>query len=272
MRAEVGDDIRIVFKNKAPRGFSIDAPGLSSKVAAPTGSTRRRLLSGSDTSVLEIGDPSKQAIEANGTFVYNWQVEDWAGPGPVGPSSLLWTYISAVDPSYDLYSGLAGGVIVTRKGVADASRVPKDIDREVIAFFGKYGEDESHLVQKNLAELTPNCLDECHWSNNTIHKAMYRRSLNGYMYDNNVQNIEMVVGERVRFYVAALGEKVNVTAYWHGPTMVTHEGKRTQAVTITPKSIAVADMVPEVPGRYFFEIKEHAKNGMVGSFLVKAKS
>ncbi len=39
-----------------------------------------------------------------------------SGPGPADPSSLLWMYHSHVDETSETYAGLAGALIVTRKG------------------------------------------------------------------------------------------------------------------------------------------------------------
>jgi manganese oxidase len=67
----------------------------------------------------------------NGTYIYNWQVPEEAGPGPADGSSVFWTYQSMVDWNFDLFTGLAGGIIVTRRGAAGAIGVPSDVDREV---------------------------------------------------------------------------------------------------------------------------------------------
>jgi hypothetical protein len=91
------------------------------------------------------------------------QVPESAGPGPNDPSSVAWTYQSMADGEFDLFTGLIGVVIVTRKGMTAANGMPKDVDNEVVSFFVNFNENESHLRDQNMQDLTPKCDEKCHF-------------------------------------------------------------------------------------------------------------
>ncbi|MGH9454165.1 MAG: multicopper oxidase domain-containing protein, partial [Terriglobia bacterium] len=65
------------------------------------------------------------AVPPGKTHVYTWPVPERAGPGPKDLSSICWPYHSHVDELRDVNSGLAGFIVVTRRGAArPLSRIP----------------------------------------------------------------------------------------------------------------------------------------------------
>lgn len=106
LRAEVGDTLVVVLRNNAPFPVSLEPGGLA---AAP-------------------------AVAANPgeTITYRWRVPAAAGPADDGPSSRFWMYRSTADIVGDTQAGLAGPIVVARRGAleADGSR-PSDVDREM---------------------------------------------------------------------------------------------------------------------------------------------
>ena len=102
IRAEVGDTIKIVFKNNSSIICSMHAHGLSydkdsegayysEAAAVPPDATKK-------------GD----AVKPGERFTYTWSVPERAGPGPGDPSSMLWMYHSHFNESRDMNSGLIG--------------------------------------------------------------------------------------------------------------------------------------------------------------------
>jgi manganese oxidase len=222
IRAEVGDAIRVVFRNMdTERQYSINARGVfydkaNEGVRYTDGSRRRRLLWSRDSGSMALSggggfNKLDDAIEPQTTFVYNWNVPERAGPGPEDPSSVVWTYQSMADGEFDLFTGLIGPIIVTRKGMGGPDRKPVDVDREMIAFFVNFNEDESHKRDANIARLTPTCgtpgHEECHYADDDVFDSQQKRAINGYMYD-NIPDMTMLVGERVRWYLLAMGNEV----------------------------------------------------------------
>src|SRR5690349_16352744 len=103
IRAEVGDTIKVVFKNNASRPYSIHPHGVFYEKA-------------SEGSMYADNVPHDQKmgsmVPPGGTFTYQWEVPERAGPGPEDPSSIVWLYHSHVDEYKDVASGLVGAIIV----------------------------------------------------------------------------------------------------------------------------------------------------------------
>jgi hephaestin len=81
----------------------------------------------------------------------------------------------------------------------------------------------------------------------------------------------MKVGQRVRWYVMAMGTEVDVhTPHWHGNTL-TVMGMRTDVVSLMPAQMVVADMVPDNPGTWLYHchVADHIHAGMLSLYQVQ---
>jgi manganese oxidase len=82
--------------------------------------------------------------------------------------------------------------------------------------------------------------------------------MNGYVYG-NLPIIDVVRGQRTRWYVMSTMNDYDVHApHWHGET-VTVNGMRTDTAPLGPMGMVIADMVPDNPG-------VHLERGMIGRF------
>jgi hypothetical protein len=122
--AEVGDALKIVFKNKASRPYSIHPHGVLYQKNSE-GSGYNDETSGSDK--------EDDAVPAGGSHIYIWEIPQRAGPGRADPSSIVWLYHSHVDEMRDIASGLFGAIVVTAQGKARADGHPMDVDREFVS-------------------------------------------------------------------------------------------------------------------------------------------
>ena len=113
LRAEVGDTLKVVFKNNASRPYSMHPHGVFYEKA-------------SEGSMYADNVPDEQKTGAmvppGATFTYEWDVPERAGPGPEDPSSIVWVYHSHVDEYKDVASGLVGPIVVTRRGPGEPRR------------------------------------------------------------------------------------------------------------------------------------------------------
>jgi FtsP/CotA-like multicopper oxidase with cupredoxin domain len=261
IRAEVGDEIVVVFKNNTRFPYGIHAHGVLYDKASegadyPDGSAM-------DGDVVEPGE----------TWTYVWQVPERAGPGPDQPSSILWMYHSHVDETDDTYAGLIGPILVTRRGEGRADGSPRDVDRELVNLFHVYNENLSQYLAANVAtyanmddrELMPELADD-----EGFHESNLKHSINGWLYA-NAQGITMRKGERVRWYLYAMGTEVDLhTPHWHGTTILAN-GMRSDMVDLLPSTMLVADMVPDVAGTWLYHchVNDHLDAGMIATFTVE---
>ena len=281
LRAEVGDTIKVVFKNNASRPYGIHAPDtFRPKNAAATGNVP-------DASGNVVDEDPSEMVEPGATLTYEWDLPSGAGPGAGDSSSVVWVYYSHASENRDVASGLVGAVIVTGRGQANADGTPKDVDREIVALFTAFNENESWYVQQNVAAHI-NAADQktlveagsANFSDSRGYftfagtgfaETNYKFSVNGYLYgDGPVMTVQQ--GQRVRWYMLDMGDvgALNFhTPHWHGNTVLSH-GTRRDTISLLPLGTETADMVPDAPGLWLFHchLDDHMEAGMMARYEV----
>jgi FtsP/CotA-like multicopper oxidase with cupredoxin domain len=262
IHAEVGDKIRIVFRNEASRPYSIHPHGVF-YTKANEGAPSNDGTSGAD----RVDD----AVAPGATYTYQWDVPPRAGPGPNDASSVIWPYHSHVGPVRDVNSGLIGAIIVARKGAAKPDGTPKGVDHEFVTLFKIFDENLSWYLDDNIAELPgrPTKFDR---DNADFVESNKMHSINGYVFG-SMPMPQMKVGEHVRWYLFSLGTETDLhTPHWHGNTALVG-GHREDTVSLLPATTVVADMVPDDPGIWMFHchVNDHISAGMTGRYEVTAK-
>jgi hephaestin len=124
LRAEVGDTIRVTFKNNGSHSFSMH----------PHGVFYAKHSEGAGYDDGESPD-DKKGVAPGKTHIYTWEVPERSGPGPNDPSSVVWLYHSHADELRDVESGLVGAILISRRGMAGPDGRPKDVDREFVTLF-----------------------------------------------------------------------------------------------------------------------------------------
>lgn len=275
IRAEVGDHLEVTLRNATLVALSLHPHGVF-YTKANEGS---RYPDGTPDAG-RAGD----AVAPGQSYTYHWEVPERAGPGPGDPSSIGWLYHSHVDSMRDTAAGLAGVIIVTRRGAARPDGSPADVDREFVTLFTILDESLSHYSVVNTALFAPGTAaaaladrDEKMPMPALTGGSMYAGTadanrfftINGYIFG-NVPGLRMRVGERVRWYLVTLGGESDLhTPHWHGNVVLTG-GRRTDVVELLPASMKVADMVPDDPGTWLFHchVEDHMMAGMSALYRV----
>jgi Multicopper oxidase len=177
-------------------------------------------------------------------YIYHWFATAASGPQPGGLSSKVWWYHSHVDPSVEVNAGLLGPIIITARGKAKTGGSPKDVDREIVTCFMVF--DEMGGKPDGL---------------------FY--SINGFIFG-NLPGLIMKQGEKVRWYLLAMGNEIDLhTPHWHGET-VSDGRDTTDVVELLPGSMKTVDMVADNPGAWMFHchVAEHMEGGMMAVFTV----
>jgi len=237
IRGVVGDTIKIYFKNKAAKPYSIH----------PIGTRYTKGDEGANYAGIEFPGG---AVAPGDTFTYTLECTPESGPGPEDGDSILRLYRSHVNPVADMYRGLVGPIIITRAEAANDDGTPKGIDREFVCMF---------LVS-----------DET-WGEETAEGDLMH-AINGYAFGNQ-PGLEMKQGEHVRWYVFGMGSEVDLhTPHWHG-NGVMHDGHRKEVLQLMPSVSLVADMHATNPGQWLFKcnIGDHVHAGMMSLYTVAAE-
>ena len=272
MRGEVGDTIRVVFKNNTTHPASMHPHGVFYDKDSE-GANYDDGTSGKDK--------ADDDVQPGATHLYTWQVPERAGPGPSDPNSLVWLYHSHGNKS--LQSGLVGAIIVTAKGQTGPEGRPKGVDREFVSLYMGFDENTSWYIDLNMQAYTTDpkgvnkldfvpADDEGNFSaaGSGFVTANTKLSINGYIYGNGPM-LTMKKGEHVRWYLLTMGEAFNLhTPHWHGNVVLDH-GHRTDVVTLLPAQMLTVDMVPDDPGIWLYHchIEDHMDAGMVAMYKVE---
>ena len=270
LRAEVGDTIKVVFKNNGSHPFSMHPHGVAYDKASE--GTAYGGVPWDETGVVAPGK----------THTYIWEVPERAGPRPNDPSSVVWLYHSHVEEPKDVNAGLIGAIVITRRGMAREDGTPKDVDREFVTLFMAFNESQSWYLEHNIETYTTDpkgvqtddivAIDgEGHYilTGSGFGDTTIKWSMNGYIYG-NMPMMTMKRNEHVRWYLVTFGDGFNFhTPHWHG-NVVTTGGETTDVVAISPAQMVTADMVPDRVGMWMFHchVSDHMAAGMMAAYQV----
>ncbi len=197
------------------------------------------------------------------SFTYTWEADGDAAPSTTDPSSTVWLYHSHVDSDEEVNEGLIGSIVVTKKGMergTDDPR-PKDVDVAFTTLFMIFNENGHTKVAtgRKKKPLSPH----------EAREGNMKHAINGYIFA-NLSGLEVKRGQRVRWYLLALGSEQDLhTAHWHGQTVLDH-GHRTDVIELLPASMKTVDMVANNPGHWMYHchVGDHLDAGMYTHWMV----
>ena len=266
IRAEVGDTIRVVYRNNCSFPTSIHVHGVfyekNSEGAPYSDGTKGGIKPG-------------DSVQPGSTYTYSWRVPERAGPGPMDTNSILWMYHSHTREYRDFNSGLVGPIIITRRGQAQRDGTPRGINREFVMWFSQMHEEDSWYVDRNLPGVAsehaiPIPLTE--QSGTVTYPYFVFFSINGFAHSSMpLRAITMHKGEHVRWYVMGGQNDFDFhTPHWHGNTVLVG-GMRTDVASVQPMTMLEADMVPDDLGIWLLHchVSFHNELGMNVRYAVK---
>jgi hypothetical protein len=258
IRAEVGDSIRVVFRNNTHLSVTMHPHGLEYKKDAEGAS-----YTDGTTGTVKADD----RIAPGMTYTYLWTVPERSGPAEMDGSSVLWMYHSHFVEGTDINTGLVGPIIVTARGMARPDGSPRDVDHEFITDFSVFDETDSWFFERNTPRehggVRLKAADPLLRENNLLY------SINGYI-EGNLPLMTMKRGEHIRWYLLSNSNEDDVhMAHWHGNTVVWNK-MRMDSIFLGPMAMASADMVPDNIGTWLFHchVNDHFNGGMVGLYQV----
>jgi FtsP/CotA-like multicopper oxidase with cupredoxin domain len=257
IRAEVGDVVRVYFKNNTNIFCGMHPHGLAYGKDSE-GATYN------DGAQVKKGD----AVAPGQTYLYTWTVPERAGPAQGDGSSILWVYHSHFVEPRDMNTGLFGPIIVAAKGSTKPDGTPKDVDREFVVAFAVFDETESWYVEANSIERKEYALG-LKLNDPAFRQRHLLYSMNGLI-EGNLSGMTMKKGERVRWYLLSNSNEDDVhTPHWHGQTVIVNN-MRSDMVSLGPMAMMVADMVPDNVGTWLFHchVNDHIEGGMQALFSV----
>jgi FtsP/CotA-like multicopper oxidase with cupredoxin domain len=243
IRAEVGDTVRIIYRNNVPFPTSLHPHGV-------------------------FYDKDSEGAP----------YEDLTDEREADNSTVFWMYHSHTEEVRDVNAGLIGPMIVHARGTLGSDGRPTDVDREVILSFLEFNENESWFIEENVRTYmsSPDVImfgrgpfgDRIATSDGLDWGSNFMETLNGFSYG-HLEGLTMREGERVRWYMMASTNFEIHAPHWHGNT-VTIGRMRTDMSALLPMGMAVAEMVPDNPGTWLVHchVAQHLQGGMSAVYRV----
>ncbi|XP_071964870.1 hephaestin-like protein [Antedon mediterranea] len=264
LRANVGDKFKILFKNLAsyPRKYSFHAHGAAHNKT-------------NEGSLYNDGINSKgDGILPGETYMYEWVVPATSGPSETDSSCVTWAYYSSVNPVRDINSGLIGPLIVCKPGTVNKDGFRTDVDREYAVLFTVLDENKSWYLDENINTycFTPSSVDK---ADGVFEESNLMHGINGRLYG-NLRGIEMVVGERVDWYIIGVGNEVDVhSVHFHGQTATFKHAteQNVDVFELYPGVFQTMEMLADDPGRWLLHchVNDHLAAGMETTYIVYEK-
>lgn len=245
IHADVGDKVKVVFKNMASRPYSIHAHGVKTK---------------SSTVVPTLPGEVR---------TYIWQIPERSGAGMEDSPCIPWAYYSTVDRVKDLYSGLIGPLIVCRKSYVKVFNPKKKMEFSLL--FLVFDENESWYLDDNINTYSDHP-EKVNKDNEEFIESNKMHAINGKMFG-NLQGLTMHVGDEVNWYVMAMGNEIDLhTVHFHGHSFqYKHRGIHSSDVfDLFPGTYQTLEMFPQTPGTWLLHchVTDHIHAGMVTTYTV----
>ncbi|CAL1527319.1 unnamed protein product, partial [Lymnaea stagnalis] len=254
--AEVGDTIRVTFRNNASRPYSIHSHGVQTRYLYSSG--------------LDYGSASQ--VGPGQTFVYVWKLPERSGPGAKDPNCIPWLYSSYVDPVKDKNSGLVGALVVCRPGILDSYGRRKDVRRELYIYMSVLDENLSWYLDDNVRMFAPGRVGTDYRSDPEFEESNKKHAINGRLYGNNDNNLVIEYGERIVWYMMVLGSQIDLhTIHLHGHTFIhSSEKHRADVIHIFPGMAEAVEMTADNPGTWLLHchVMDHIFAGMETVYTV----
>uniref|UniRef100_A0A452QU76 ferroxidase n=1 Tax=Ursus americanus TaxID=9643 RepID=A0A452QU76_URSAM len=189
LHADVGDIVKIIFKNMATRPYSIHAHGVKTESSTVTPTLPGEI------------------------HTYIWKIPERSGAGIEDSACIPWAYYSTVDQVKDLYSGLIGPLIVCRRSYTKVFNPITKLEFSLLFFV--FDENESWYIDDNIKTYSEhpekvNKDDEEFIESNKMH------AINGRMFG-NLQGLTMHVGDEVSWYLMGMGNEIDLhSVHFHG--------------------------------------------------------
>ncbi|XP_034741691.1 coagulation factor V isoform X5 [Etheostoma cragini] len=257
IKAEVGQSIMVVFRNKANRPYSLHPNGVSYT---------------KQTEGLSYEDGSKywykydNEVQPNTTFTYLWKVNSMVGPMADESHCRTWAYYSGVNPERDIHSGLIGPLLVCREGTLN--RESTDM-REFTLLFMTFDESQSWYYKENHEMMQRKSRRRFMETNSNENLKFH--SINGITY--NLKGLRMYTKQLVCWYLINMGSPKDFqSVHFHGQTFLHKKttSYRQAVYPLLPGSFATLEMFPSKPGLWQLETEVgfNQQKGMQTLFLV----
>ncbi|EOA96830.1 Coagulation factor V, partial [Anas platyrhynchos] len=234
IRAQLNDKVKIVFKNKASRPYSIYFHGVTLSKNAEGANYPLDPTS---------NDTQSKGIQPGNTYTYEWQIAKTDQPTARDAQCITRLYHSAVDIERDIASGLIGPLLICKSEALTQKGVQKKADGEQHAMFAVFDENKSWYIEDNIKEYcsspaTVKRDDPKFYNSNIMHINFYFTfilAINGYVSDSS-EILGFCQDNVVQWHFSSVGTHDDIVSVRLSGHAFLYKGKYEDVLNIFPMS------------------------------------
>ncbi|KFQ15264.1 Coagulation factor V, partial [Leptosomus discolor] len=225
IRAQLNDKVKVVFKNKASRPYSIYFHGV----------TLSKTAEGADYPL----DPTSNATQSRGiepgkTYTYEWKISKTDQPTAQDAQCITRLYHSAVDIERDIASGLIGPLLICKSEALTQKGVQKKADGEQQAVFAVFDENKSWYIEDNIKDYCSHPAsvkrdDPKFYNSNIMH------TINGYVSDSS-EILGFCQDNVIQWHFSSIGTYDEIVSVRLSGHSFLYQGKYEDVLNLFPMS------------------------------------
>ncbi|KFV97276.1 Coagulation factor V, partial [Eurypyga helias] len=225
IRAQLNDKVKVVFKNKASRPYSIYFHGV----------TLSKNAEGADYPLDPTGNSTQsRGIEPGKTYTYEWKITKTDQPTARDAQCITRLYHSAVDTERDIASGLIGPLLICKSEALTQKGVQKKADGEQQAMFAVFDENKSWYLEDNIKDYCSNPAsvkrdDPKFYNSNIMH------TINGYVSDSS-EILGFCQDNVVQWHFSSVGTHDEIVSVRLSGHSFLNQGKYEDVLNLFPMS------------------------------------
>uniref|UniRef100_A0A2K5M1W6 Coagulation factor V n=1 Tax=Cercocebus atys TaxID=9531 RepID=A0A2K5M1W6_CERAT len=236
--AEVGDTIKVHFKNKADKPLSIH----------PQGIRYSKLSEGA--SYLDHTFPVEQmddAVAPGREYTYEWSISEDSGPTHDDPPCLTHIYYSHENLIEDFNSGLIGPLLICKKGILTEDGKQKTFDKQIVLLFAVFDESKS-------------------WSQSS--SLMY--TVNGYV-NGTMPDITVCAHDHISWHLLGMSSGPELFSIHFNGQVLEQNHHKVSAITLVSATSTTANMTVGPEGKWIISslTPKHLQAGMQAYIDIK---
>ncbi|XP_053562480.1 coagulation factor V [Bombina bombina] len=236
LRAEVGDTIKVHFKNMADKPLTIH----------PQGITYGKMSEGSNYKDNTMDFEKNDSVPPGQVYTYVWEITEDVGPKEADPFCLTYTYYSHENMVQDINSGLIGPLLICKKGSLNDYGKQKHFDREYVLMFAMFDESKS-------------------WKRESMSKQqdLLMYTINGYT-NGTMPEIEACTGDSISWHFIGISTRPELySVHIFGQTMEQNQHKVSVVSLVGGQSTSANTTVTQ-PGKWLITslVEKHVQAGM----------
>ncbi|XP_043341491.1 coagulation factor V [Cervus canadensis] len=236
--AEVGDIMKVHFRNKAHKPLSIHPQGVKYNKFSEGASYSDHTLP------MEKMD---DAVAPGQEYTYEWSISEDSGPTHDDPPCLTHIYYSYVDLVEDFNSGLIGPLLICKKGTLTKDGIQKMFDKQHVLMFAVFDESKS-------------------W--NQTSSLMY--TVNGYV-NGTIPDVTVCAHDHISWHLIGMSSGPELFSIHFNGQVLEQNHRKISALTLVSATSATANMTVSAEGRWTIAslIPKHFQAGMQAYIDIK---